>query len=537
MKENGPHPTVVDLIWFAFAFGLCWVVGQVILGGASALPFGDESVHIRKVFTLRDWVVEAPTWSEKLRLIALSGDAYPNLHYGFTLPFLGSEASIETARQAQVFLLAIHAGLGITVGRRIWGRPAAIAYAAMVCFSPLILTHVQLYIVDFALAAFVGASILFGAASDGFRRPGYSAGFALCAAAALLVKWTAIVWLFAPVVACCIQAIMASSADRRLRLAYFMSLLSVVVLGVVAIFVWSGVSPSTDWRPDNLNGWLHLAVMGVGCIMGLSVLGTSDRSPIHRCLVSIIAIVLIAGPWYAAHFHFLWERLAHEATTDTQALGVTSVAISKSVETLRLLVPGGELLFGFGIVVAIALRKLALGPPVWMLSAAVGSILTIAYLPYNCRYFLPALPLLAASIVGLWAGLSGRKQWALSAIVVGMVTILSSSGSFLSIPSQPLRYSWTTAKTYVAYSILPVGIGRVPAPLTNPEIVDWLGRLTDTCLTPVCRGQLNQPVRFLQDRALQAIAKTRGIDLQFGPPCTGTVLPLGNLSSSFTVCE
>jgi hypothetical protein len=537
VKGNGCRSYVVDLVWFAMVFGLCLVVGQAVLSGSSLLPFGDESVHLRKVFTLQGWVVEADSWSEKLRVIALSGDAYPNLHYGFTLLFLGDEPSIERARLAQVFLLAIHAGIGITVGRRVWGLPAALAYVAMVCFSPFILTFVQLYLVDFALVAFVGASLLFGEASDGFRRPGFSAGFVLCAAAALLVKWTAIVWLFAPVLACCFRAVMASSADRRSRMSHAIGLVGVAGVGIAAIVVLSSVNPSLDWRPDNLNGWLHLVVMGLGCFVGLWVVVSADRSPIDRCVVSIIAVVMIAGPWYAAHFHFLLERLTHEAAMDTQTLGVTSIAISKSIETLRLLVPGGELLVGLGVIVAIALRRLTLGPAAWMISAVTGSVLTIAFLPFNSRYFLPVVPLLAGSIVMTWAGLSHRKQWALSAIVVGMVTILSSSGSLLSIPSQPLSYSWTTKKASLAYSIFPVGIGRVPAAMTNTEVLDWLGKLADTCERPVCRGQLNEPVRFLQARALQVMAQTRGIELQFGPTCTGTILPLGDVSSSFTVCE
>ena len=537
MKENGYRSHAIDLAWFAMAFGLCLAVGQAVLSGSSLLPFGDESVHLRKVFTLQEWVIDADSWSEKLRLIALSGDAYPNLHYGFTLPFLGDGPSIERARLAQVFLLAIHAGIGITVGRRVWGRPAALAYVAMVCFSPLILTFVQLYIVDFALVAFVGASLLFGEASDGFRRPGFSAGFVLCAAAALLVKWTAIVWLFAPVMACCFRAVMASSADRPSRIRHAILLVGVAASGIVAIVVFSGVNTSIGWRADNLNGWLHLVVMGLGLFGGLAVVVSLARSPIHRCIASVIAVVMMAGPWYAAHFHFLLERLTHEATTDTQTLGVTSIAISKSVEALRLLVPGGELLVGLGVIAAIALRRLNLGPAVWMISAVAGSILTIAFLPHNFRYLLPVIPLLAGSIVMMWAGLSLRKQWVLSAIVVGMVTILSSSGSLFSVPSQPLRYSWTTQRASIGPSIFPAGIGRIPAPLTNTEVSDWLGRLADTCEQSVCRGQLNEPVRFLQARALQAVAKTRGIDIQFGPPCTGTVLPLGTVSSSFTVCE
>jgi hypothetical protein len=537
VKKNGCRSYVGELAWFTVVFGICVLVGHGILTDSSILPFGDESVHLRKVFTLQAWVIEADSFPEKLRLMALSGDAYPNLPYSFTLLFLGNDPSIERARLAQVVLLALHAGIGVTVGRRLWGRPAALAYVALTCFSPLILTFVQLYIVDVWLVAFVGASILFGAASDGFRRPGFSAGFVLCAAAALLVKWTAMVWLFAPVMACCFRAVMASSSDRRSQLGHAVRLVGVAGVGLVAIFLLSSVNPSTDWEAGNLNGWAHLAVMGLGLFVGLWVVVSSARLPIDRCVAAITAIVMMAGPWYSAHFHFLLERLAHEATTDTQMFGVTSMVVEQSIETLRLLVPGGELLLGLGVIMVIGLRRLTLGPAAWMISAVAGSILTIAFLPYNCRYFLPVVPLLAGCIVMPWAGLSHRKQWTLSALVIGMVTILSSNGALLSIPSQPMRYGWATEKVALGYSIFPVGIGRVPAPITNTEVSDWLGQLADTCERPVCRGQLNNPVRSLQARALQVMAKTRGIELQFGPTCTGTILPLGGLSSSFTVCE
>ena len=537
MKKNGCHSCFGELVWFTVAFGICVWVGQGILAESSILPIGDESVHLRKVFTLQAWVIETSSFLEKLRLMALSGDAYPNLPYSFTLLFLGNEPSIERARLAQVVLLALHAGIGVTVGRRLWGRPAALSYVALVCFSPLILTFVQLYIVDFWLVAFVGASILFGEASDGFRRPGFSAGFVLCAAAALLIKWTALVWLFAPVMAYCFRAIMASSSDRRSRLGHAMRLVGVAGVGIAAIFILSSLNPSSDWGPNSLNGWAHLAVMGLGLFVCLWVGVSSARLPIHKCIAAIIAVVMMAGPWYSAHFHFLLERLTHEATTDTQMLGVTAMVVEQSIETLRLLVPGGELLIGLGVLIVIGRRRLTLGPAAWMFSAVAGSILTIAFLPYNCRYFLPVVPLLAGCIVTPWAGLSHRKQWTLSAIVIGMVTILGSSGSLLSIPSQPLRHSWTTKKAALGFSIFPVGIGRGPAPMTNTEVSDWLGRLADTCERPVCRGLLNEPVQFLQARALQTIAMTSGIDLQLGPPCTGTVLPLGTVSSSFTVCK
>jgi hypothetical protein len=52
-------------------FGLCMGVGQALLAGSSVLPFGDETIHLRKIFALQGWLAEADSTVEKFRLMAL----------------------------------------------------------------------------------------------------------------------------------------------------------------------------------------------------------------------------------------------------------------------------------------------------------------------------------------------------------------------------------------------------------------------------------------------------------------------------------
>jgi hypothetical protein len=526
-----------DLCWFAAMFGLCMGVGQALLAGSSVLPFGDETIHLRKIFALQGWLAEADSTVEKFRLMALSGDAYPNVQYCFSQLFLSGERSIEHARLAQVALSALHAGIGVTIGRTLWGRPAAAAYVAIACFSPLILAYGQRCFIDVALVSVVGIALLFGEASDGFRRPGHTFGFVLWSAASLLVKWTALVWLTVPGLFFCYRAIIASSTVSQVRVGYAFRLLGLFGVSVASIFVASRLNPSTDWRADNLNGLVHLVVMVFGLLVATWAAFGAKRSPIERCVASVTAIVMMAGPWYASHFHFLLDRLSHETLVASLEVGRSSSDVSDGIETLRMMVPAGELLLVFGFGVALWVRRASLFPVARVLGATAGGVLTVLFLPFNGRYFLPVVPLLAGAIVTPWGGLSHRKQWALSAAVIGMVVTLSSGATFVPARADPLRYTWATNRVSVEYPLLPFGVGRVPAPMTSTELADWLDELEGVCTGPVCRAKLNSPVLFLQERGLEVVAMTRGIDLRFVQPCVGRTLSLGALSSSLTVCD
>ena len=122
-------------------------------------------------------------------------------------------------------------------------------------------------------------------------------------------------------------------------------------------------------------------VMVFGLLVATWAAFGAKRSPIERCVASVTAIVMMAGPWYASHFHFLLERLSHETLVASLEVGRSSSDVSNGIETLRMMVPAGELLLVFGFGVALWVRKASLFPAARVLGATVGGVLTVVFLP------------------------------------------------------------------------------------------------------------------------------------------------------------
>ena len=124
------------IVWgFTALLAMLWT-GDHVLAGASPVPVGDESAHIKRAFELLFRLQEDMGVVEAFGHIFAS-DAYPNTLYTYTLLFFEQTPSMEQARLAIISLTACHAAVGLTVGASLWGRPAALAPAARPTARPL----------------------------------------------------------------------------------------------------------------------------------------------------------------------------------------------------------------------------------------------------------------------------------------------------------------------------------------------------------------------------------------------------------------
>ena len=505
------------------------LLGQLLLMGASPIPFGDESAHLAKLFELQDVVSRSRTWLETFNRLAITGDAYPNTIYTLTLPFIDDTRSIADARGVLTWFSALHAWIAMTVGARLWGRPAALAYVCLACLGPIVLAHQSVYLLDTALVSSIGISVMLCEATDGFRRPRMTSAFVVAAALALLTKWTALLWLAGPTAWQCWRAVASQSASARLKSVRALFMLTIAGLGAVIIVSASDTGWVQHWRPEDASAWGPSALYALAILltMGLSV---SKLSPYRRALLALVAVLVLAGTWYAMRMPLLLERMQHETTTGIPQAGPNVNHLNLWIQTLRMLVQGGEIWLVLGLFVATRHRSGA--PWARAVGLALGVWLSIRFLPFNTRYLLPVAPLLAGIAVGSWGRWSPARQWGAAFLVTG----LSGLVALAPLPTEPLTETWSTERVRVTYPDIAKGVGAPPAPLDSSATEVMLDTLSAMCPRS-CTANLTPHPHGIQDRAIRVLGMTRGLDVRFGTLCTGPEVPLPGTGQTLTVCD
>ncbi len=479
------------------------------------VPVGDEAAHLLHAFEMRQALAASSNWLEGLGRLLLGGDAYPNGLYAWAQPALGGGLSVDRARSAQLWLTIVHLVAAIWIGKRIWGRPAALVYGLLACFGPLALAYTPVFLVDVALAAWVGVALLFLERTDGFQRPAAAAGFSVAAALALLTKWTALVWLAIPVVVAVALAVRRDSRPAWKGVAGALG----VVLGGSGLVILAGQSATVSavhpWGPMGLTPLLLVAGgLALACAWAFHAGRRRARSPVATALVSLGSILLMAGPWYALKWQDLLGRLAHESSTTTQVAGPSMDAIQQFLDTARELVPGAEVLLVLGLCLAFWGKRGRLNAVVRICGGLLGLWLTVRHLPFNARYLLPMGPLLAGACVVAWKSLPSRAQW---------------GGAFA-----------------VAVWIMVVNQQSDQAPfaraqLTRAQVSALVDALDEGCESERCQAHYGPQVPGLQGRGLRVLAATRGIDLQVmedgAPPPGQSSPPAVLVLGGGNVCE
>ena len=516
----------------AWAVGVAAVVFaflRLVLQEASPIPYGDESAHLGKLFELHDMVSRSRSGLEIFNRLALTGDAYPNTVYALTLPFMDETRRIDDARGALRTLAVLHAWVAMTVGARLWGRPAAIVYVCLACLSPMVLAHHAVFLLDTALISTVGISVILCEATDGFRHPRMTSAFVLAAALTLLTKWTALLWLAGPTAWQCWRAVTEPNGSMGRQTQRAAGMLALSGIGVAVIVRVSESGWAQHWRPEDADAWGPLALVMTALVItaGLSIRALSAY---RRALLALSAILILAGTWYAMRMPLLLDRMAHEATTGIPETGPTLHHLSMWIQTLRMLVQGGEIWLLIGLLLASWRRAGA--PRARAAGLAIGVWMSIRFLPFNAHYLLPAAPHLAGVAVGTWGYWSARKQWGLSALVVG----ISGCIALAPLPTEPLSQTWSTDRVKVSYPNLSKGTGSPPAPLDGSATTMMLDTLAAMCPRG-CSAHLTPHPHGIQDRAIRVLGMTRGLDVRFGQLCAGPEIPLPGTGQTLTLCD
>lgn len=519
------------VVWgFIALISMLWL-GSHILQGASAVPVGDESAHLLRLFDLKASILRANGLIEKLAQVLIASDAYPNTLYAFTILSSSGDLSIDHARFSILILTALHAALGVTLGARLWGQPAALAYTVMVCCSPILLAYQQTYLIDVALVSGVGCAVLLAEAGDGFRNRWTSLFFVLVATITVLTKWTALIWLAPSTMWLCWKAIVHDTPElglvlRRATAMFTLAIVGCGLIGWFSTFEWVEV-----WQPKSADAWAPLFVMFIGAVV-MSAIVSSRPSPTLRAAFAMVAILLLAGPWFTFRMPFLLDRMAHEMGLDPTLTGSPREVLFRTTNLLLILIPGGIVWLLSGVMGSILFRRRRMTVMTRILAAFLGGFATVQFLPFNARYLLPIAPLMAGASVACWAVLSKGKQWALAMTII-VLTIWTGQGY---PPAQQRPHTWTTDQYSLGILDFPTGVGSPPKVLSHRDVDDLFVTLQALCPQQPCIANLTQSHPGVQDRALAALGKARGFDLQFTDLCEGPEVPLSGLRQTLTVC-
>lgn len=529
----------IDLVLLPLLLVVIVWLGQRSIAGAIPIPVSDESLHVSRLLDLERALSRVHNDADRAAVLLFSGDSYPNGLYTASLPVIRHVRSIDGARLTLVGFALAHAIAAVTLGRRLWGGAGAWAYAVMVCLAPVALVYLRFYLLDVPLIATVGVAVLAVEASEGFRRPIPTLIFVLAAAVGMYTKWTWVLFCIVPVLLAAVRAIGELPGWRGRGIA------AGVLLALVAGLAFQ--VRQAAGLPVLLALRVVGAAVGVLGVWGIVVAGLAWRGrampAVGNLGVATVAIAGLAGPWYALVWGALWGRYAHEG----DALAMRPVTnLAAGIETIRMLVPFGEVLLGVGVLIALATRRGRLAILASVAGGAVAAWVTIRILPTDPRYLLPLLPLIAGAIVAGWGGLPRLLQGGLLIVVSGVV-IGAGAGPLLGwspLATLPARRGDPLAMPISVVKAGPIPVGLLaasPAMATRAEVATIVEAVRAVCPRRGC--QLGWSAQggggpLITGREIQAITRWAGLDVEAFDVDTSGRLPGGRVPAAvgLTVC-
>ncbi|HND30382.1 MAG TPA: hypothetical protein PLA94_10305 [Myxococcota bacterium] len=527
---------------------------------ADPLPYSDEAAHLGKVLNLESVYRVQDRWGQ-LHELLFSRDPYPQVVHLVALAVRREWQTVDASRLSMSIFLLAHVALALGLGPRLWGKAGSWAYVALVAFSPIFLAYSRIFLIDVPLVSMVGAALILALASEGFSRTGPSIGLAIVATLGMLTKWVWAVFLFIPITLAILRAVYGCSERWGPRILAGVAL----ILGSAGagLAIWKGglALDPRRYGAGTPEGWKPIMLV-LGCFASLPVwafLPWIRKKPLPR-LVNVVWMLLFvvgtAGVWYTLMQTRLWERFALEEGQYMVRHGESSWRQSKVV--LNALVPAGQVLLGVGLLGA--LRARAGG---WTLlsgvgGAALGYWVIVSTLPFDPRYLIPLLPLLAAAVVAGWSGL-GPLRWVAT---VGVVVLMMRLGvAPLWDPSAVTRLGMlgVSVKLDEWHDLSLPSITRAhPRIGKGPAVAAFVDQVRSLCKSIPCRISYVQAPEFsLQGRGLSALVGYAGTPLDVletnkpvqGMPVlysecknrpaplpeTGTCLPTDELSSGCVV--
>lgn len=527
-----------DLLILPVALLLLAWIGMRSLEAASPVTYSDESAHIVRVLDLENAMHRAPTTWARTATWLFSGDAYPNGLNCAALPFVRHEHTITGARKALLAFGLAHVVCAVLLGRRLWGAPGAWAYAAMVFLSPFALAFLRLYYLDVGLVAAVGVGILAVEASEGFKRTGPTLVFVCAAVVGMYTKWMWALFCGVPVLIAAFQAIADAPGWRR-RLAWSAALLGLVA-GLLKAVVWGGTAWTHHGVPDALAAFPYVvSAAGIAVLWALValILAWRGRAISARINLALSTLVIggVAGPWYALVYHQLWGRLDHEKMVYADR-NLGAQAQAASLEVVRALIPAGEILLVLGLIIALFTRRGRASLVGRIVGGAAAGMIVAELLPFDPRYLLPLLPILAGAIVSGWATL--RPRIAIPALCLVVVPLLLTGVGPL-FNWSPLAASMDRGSRTLPVPVLirrthglPVPfLTSSPAPATPEQIDSVVAALRELCGVRTCRvswAMTGGPGSTIAARDVQAMGRWGGVEIEVSEGTQPGSHPLGS---------
>lgn len=122
----------------------------------------------------------------------------PGLHLSLSPLFAFFNESFDTACFVNIFFLGILLLSIYEIGKTLFNREVGLYSALIISFIPMLIIMQRDFLLDFGLVSIMALSLCLLLKTDNFHNLNYSLAFGAVVGFALLIKWTAIIFIFIP---------------------------------------------------------------------------------------------------------------------------------------------------------------------------------------------------------------------------------------------------------------------------------------------------------------------------------------------------
>ncbi len=402
-------------------------------------PHYDQAYQVTLSLDMADMLARRP-FPAIDKILDVSG-FYPPLLFIYTAPLYGLLGrSLYVARASELGFLLILLFSVYGLGRRLGDERTGLLAAALCGLYPIVFGISRLYTNDFPLLALVALATERLWASDGFRRFWPSLQFGLACAAGMLVKWTFICFLVPPAVYALVWQAYQLEPERRLlhtlrdasarwgiHVAFFVAWCG-LLYGLARVLSGGGGAGRWTWTASTAVLALVVSALARRVRDGFPRFerGTPPRareSVGANLLAAVLCVLVPAWPWYVRHTDYVMKEAA-TVIEDMSALRSMPAITEPGAWTYyfqTLLSHQLHLVFFVLALCALAWAFRKGGRPrvyAWLFVAQYVVVSAIRH--KDPRYFMPALPLLAA-LTAWWMLLCLPRRVRTLAVMVALV--------------------------------------------------------------------------------------------------------------------
>ncbi len=412
--------------------GLDWLQVAVLAAGAVVYgrflttlyavmpPLGDAAGHAVAAVMMSERL--SLRWSQIAESLIFAGSSYPPLLYILSALLSVGPPTAEGLPRAVHAVVIGSLLLGWPLVRLRWGRASAWIWTLLQALSPWVIGYAGHYLLDLPLAATVGLGFVALLQARDFDRIGPGLLLAFVASAGMMLKWAWLLFLGPPLALCAGIALWRAGGSLRERLPSW-SIVALLGVGGVGAVWWAahyGPPPAAFTSP------LTLAYCQVwwGCqipawiLLVLAVLVPALRTT-RGLLAAGAGVLALAAPWYLMAQRELWDRY-----------GVEVGFLSERREPLAQFIVTNFRVFGsffpfLDVILVVLLlslpwvgRRVRFDVVLALLGMVAGfSVITLT-LPYDPRYLLPMLGLMAGAVAAVVSVLPAAVRWVVAGVVL-----------------------------------------------------------------------------------------------------------------------